>query len=297
MAQSRDAAPAKPAKSDAAVTRAARSFKGVFDPHFEGRAIAEKSDQRLFINSVEKALRVLYAFDDSRKSLTIASIAESTKLGRSGAQRFVYTLEKLGYLRKDPETRRYRLSPRVLDFAAAYMRTDELAPLLIEHFSELNHACGESVTLHEPDGTEIVIVTRLASRHMFGAHFFTGMRSPAFCASAGRAIMAFLPAARAIDIIDRSERPAFTKHTITDKEGILAELAKVRRDGYCIAEQESVADTISIGVPVFDYTRLPVAAVNIFVPLSRWPRARMARELAPAMMRAARAFSRSLGAP
>ena len=297
MAHSRDPVPAKILKQDVAGARSTRGFKGVFDPHFEGRAIAEKSDQRLFINSVEKALRVLYAFDDSRRLLTIASIAESTGLGRSGAQRFVYTLERLGYLKKDPETRRYRLSPRVLDFAAAYMRTDELAPLLTEHFSELNHACGESITLNEPDDTEIVIVTRLPSRHMFGAHFFSGMRSPTFCTLAGRAILAFLPAAKAVDIIDRSQRTAFTKHTITDREAVLAELAKVRRDGYCIAEQESVPDTISIGVPIFDYTRLPAAAVNIFVPLSRWPRARMARELAPAMMRAARAFSRSLGAP
>ena len=54
----------------------------------------------LLVQSVEKAFRVLRAFDGSRPTLSLSQIAEETGLDISAAQRFTYTLTKLGYLTK-----------------------------------------------------------------------------------------------------------------------------------------------------------------------------------------------------
>lgn len=261
------------------------------DRAYRGQQLASQSDSRLFVNSVEKAMRVLHTVGAADRPLTIAEIAAVTRLGRSASQRFLYTLERLGYLLRDRQTLRYRLSPRVLGFSSSYLWHDDAVLRFPDHFAEINHKTGESVTLSELDGTEIVVVARLPGRHMFSVNIFTGMRFPAFCNSAGRAILAFLPDDEARAIIDRTERTAFTAHTITDKAAIAAELAKARTRGYAIAEQESVADTISLAVPVLGPGGRPLAAVNLYVPLSRWPRQRLETELAQPMIKAARAMA------
>jgi IclR family pca regulon transcriptional regulator len=81
-------------------------------------------------------MRVLRAFDRQRPWLGLADIVELTGLGRSAAQRFVYTLHQLGYLRRDPNTRRYGLASRVLELAKGMLEGNRLLersqPLLAE---------------------------------------------------------------------------------------------------------------------------------------------------------------------
>jgi len=55
----------------------------------------------LFVQSVEKAMKVLTAFDGSKRQLSLSEIAALTDLDNSAAQRFTYTLAMLGYLVKD----------------------------------------------------------------------------------------------------------------------------------------------------------------------------------------------------
>lgn len=264
-------------------------------PTFDGNRIAAKSDPRLFIYSVEKALRILYAFNDTDRALTIAAIAKKTGFGRSATQRFVYTLEQLRYLRRDPATRLYSLTPRVLDFACAYLGTDPLVALALRHMTEASDRCGEAFSLTENDDTENIVIARVPSRHPISVNSSLGMRFPAFCSAPGRAILAFMPEEMALDVIDRTDRQPLTQHTITDRKRLIALLAAARETGYVLAEQEIIPGTMSVAAPVFDIARRPVGAVNSFVPLVRWSRKKAEKELVPIVRQAAYDLSRSLG--
>jgi DNA-binding IclR family transcriptional regulator len=264
-------------------------------PVFDGAHIADASDERLFIYSVEKALRILYAFNEQDRALSIAAIARKTGFGRSATQRFVYTLEQLRYLRRDPSTRLYSLTPRVLDFALSYLGSDPLVAIALRHMSEAGDKCGEAFSLTENDDTENVVVARVQSRHPISVNSSLGMRFPAFCTAPGRAIMAFQPEGQALDVIDRTDRKPLTQHTITDRKALIALLARAREDGYAIAEQEIIPGAISVAAPVFDVARRVVGAVNTFVPIARWPRKKAEKELVPVVRQTAYDLSRSLG--
>lgn len=264
-------------------------------PVFDGPRVAADSDERLFIYSVEKALRILYAFNEADRALSIASIAKKTGFGRSATQRFVYTLERLRYLRRDPATRLYSLTPRVLDFALSYLGSDPLVAIALRHMTEAADECGEAFSLTENDDTENVVVARVPSRHPISVNSTLGMRFPAFCTAPGRAIMAFQPEEQALDVIDRTDRKPLTEHTITDRKALVALLAQARENGYAIAEQEIISGAISIAAPLFDVTRRVVGAVNTFVPMARWPREKAEKELVPVVRQTAYDLSRSLG--
>ena len=80
----------------------------------------------LFVQSVEKAMKVLTAFDGSKRQLSLSEIAVLTELDNSAAQRFTHTLVALGYLVKDAATRKYELSVRLLDFTYHYLASNDL---------------------------------------------------------------------------------------------------------------------------------------------------------------------------
>ncbi|MCA3846656.1 MAG: helix-turn-helix domain-containing protein, partial [Burkholderia sp.] len=74
----------------------------------------DQSNDLLFNQSLEKGLNVLRAFSAKRRTMTLAEVADAAGMTKSSAQRMVYTLEKLGYIRKHPVTRRYQLTPHVM---------------------------------------------------------------------------------------------------------------------------------------------------------------------------------------
>lgn len=281
--------------SGAARTNESALASARLHPQQDGATIAAESDPRLFVESLEKGLRILSLFDSSRPALTVSEIGRVSGMGRSAAQRFVYTLERLGYLRKKPRSHEYALTTRVLDFASAYLGTDPIVSKSAELLADLNERSGEVVALVELDDTDIVIVSRLASRHPFSLSVVPGMRFPAYCTSGGRAILAHMPADEAAAILARSERRAFTGRTLTEPAVLMEELSKVRRQGHALVEGETVSDAMSVAVPIFDSTNRPVAAVYVYCPLSRWSRKTMERTLLPALIRTGEEFSRAIG--
>ncbi len=249
----------------------------------------------LFVNSLEKGLRVLRTFDQHNRTLRLNDIATMTGLGKSAAQRFVHSLHTLGYLRKDEATKQYSLSPRVLELGFTYLSTDPLVERSMPYLRECNKRCEESVNLSELNETEIIYVARVPGRHVLSVDVLLGTRFPAYCTAPGRAMLAFLPDDQVKDILDRSDLCALTPHTITDRWAIMDRLAKVRSVGYELAEQEVYIGDVSVAAPVLDYSGRAVAAVNIGVPSPRWSPARVERDLAPIVIETARAISLTEG--
>jgi DNA-binding IclR family transcriptional regulator len=258
-------------------------------------APARGQDSLLFVNSVEKALRVLYAFGERHASLSLSEIARSTGMGISAAQRFVHTLHSLGYLLKDARTRRYRLGVRLLDFAFLYQRSSALGEMAIHHLVSLSEQSGQTVHMVERDGVDIVYIARLPRREVRFPSGVIGTRMPAFCTGTGRAILSALPEEDAATLLAGSTRPALTAHTLTEVPAIMQQLREARRVGYAIVDREVRPDEMALAAPIFDYAGEPVAAVGFTVPVADCTLARASTELAPLIVDTARAISRALG--
>jgi len=254
-------------------------------------------DPRLFVAGVSKALAVLHAFYDQHVPLSLTEIAERTGIGRSAAQRFVYTLRVLGYLDQDRRTKRYALTPKVVDFAHAYLRNDSLLEKAFPYLLEASKQTDETVNLTRLDGTEVIFLSRFPSRNVISADLVVGSRLPAFCTSPGRAILAHLDEARARSILEAEPRRPRTAYTITDLDSILERLQRIRRSGFETALQECFPGDLSVAAPVFGHDGQVVAAVNIAVPTPRWTEDALVSELAAVVVDTARAISGALTQP
>ncbi|HLI10362.1 MAG TPA: IclR family transcriptional regulator [Alphaproteobacteria bacterium] len=248
-------------------------------------------DSPLFNTSLAKGLAVLMAFGSERRSMNLPEIGTIAGIGKSAAQRFTYTLERLGYLRKDPVTKRYSLTPKVLELGLHYVHADALVEHANPYLLDLNIKCGETVNLSEPDGTDMVFVARFPGHKSIAVHMPLGRRLPMYCTASGRAYLSARPEAEMAEIIARSTPVAYTSSTTLDPARIRKMVRQAHRDGYAYADQEYYRGDINVGAPILGADGWAIAAINISVPVSRWRLDEACRQLAPLVIETARAIS------
>jgi len=246
----------------------------------------------LFNESVKKAFAIIEAFGGERRQLNLAEIALAAGMTKSSAQRCAHTLERLGLLRRDARLRRWVLTPRLLVLAHAYLAGHPLVEQATPHLIDLNQACGESVSLSEPCGEDMVFVARFPSHKRFLIHMPVGRLLPMYCTASGRAYLSALPRAEVQRLLRRSKLRALTPQTLTDVRQITLAIERARESGYAWSEQECYRGDLTIAAPVLGDEGLPLAAINISAPTSRWTLAEMRTRLSPLLLETARAASR-----
>jgi IclR family transcriptional regulator, pca regulon regulatory protein len=254
---------------------------------------ARNGDTRdpLFNQSVEKALAILEVFGGERRAMNLAEISAAVGMTKSSAQRCTHTLERLGYLRRDPRVKRWVLTPRSLSIAHAYLSGYPLIEQATTHLIDLNQASGESVSLTEPDETDMVFIARFPSHKRFFIHTPIGRRLPMYCTASGRAYLSALPPAEAQKIVRRSVIKQFTPMTLTDPAQILERIEMARAEGYAWSDQECYRGDLTIAAVVMGDDGRPVGSINISAPTSRWTLDELRSKLSSVLLETTRAAS------
>lgn len=247
----------------------------------------------LFNSSVEKGLSVLQAFHSGRSHLTLTQVAAATGLEKSAAQRFTATLVSLGYLRKDPGTRQYSLTSRVLQLGASYMRSHPLIERADPYMLEWNRQYKETVSLGEMEGLDVVFIMRLRSRHVVTPNIVTGSTFPWYISALGQVIVAFKSPEEREQILDQTRPVAHASRTLVERRDLIARLETIRRDRFCITQHESYETEISLAAPVFGPSGEIVAGIGTAVLSTQWEVEEARKRLAPAIMELANAISSS----
>ncbi|MDD9877488.1 MAG: IclR family transcriptional regulator [Magnetovibrio sp.] len=251
----------------------------------------ERGAETLFVASLEKGFRVLEAFRNVAGDLGLTEIAERTGLDKSAAQRFTNTLQKLGYLEKDPSSRRYRPAVRLLDFSYTYLHQDRLAETAMARLIEASKVYGTTVNLCELIDTDVIYTVRIPHEKASFPATVPGRRMPAYCTSGGTAIMAFRPAAEAAAIVDASDRVPMTDDTIVERRAVMARITEARELGFGIGVGQAMPNEISIAAPVLNARGEAIAAVQIPVYMPNWTPAEARQKIAPLAMETARSIS------
>ncbi|AZC30231.1 IclR family transcriptional regulator [Pseudomonas chlororaphis] len=248
----------------------------------------------LFNQSLEKGLAVLRAFNAAQRTMNLAEIAEAAEINKSSAQRMIHTLEQLGYVRKHPQTKRFQLTPRVMEIGYNYLAADTLVDVANPFLAELAQVTGETTNLTEPDGLDMVYVARFVAPKFIPIHMPIGSRIPMYCTGSGRAYLSALPDQEALAMLQASDRQAHTRHTLTEVDAIHGQIVATRQRGYALNQEELFLGDMSIAAPIIGSQGLPVAAVHVVIPSSRWTLEEAERKLAPSVIECARAIRTSI---
>ena len=217
--------------------------------------------------SLAKGFRILEAFTAQEPELTMAEVARRAGVDNATAFRFLNTLVDIGYVDRVPETRNFRLGLKVLDLGFnAIARSDlrgSARPILRTLVGKINEAASIGVL----DGADIIYVERIqAGLARLGVDIRIGSRVPAYSSAVGHAILAWLPRADQVSILQSQPRKPLTATTLTDLGALTARLDQVKRRGYAISDQETVTGLYVLAAPVLDTDGIPLAGLSVAAP-------------------------------
>ncbi|MEN8834341.1 MULTISPECIES: IclR family transcriptional regulator [Rhodobacterales] len=219
------------------------------------------------VESVEKALSILEAFSKEQKSLTLTEIAAETGLYKSNVSRLAASLERYGYLKRDPN-RRFRLGPALWRLGALYRRSFELGESVRPALRQLVRDTGETASFYVPDQDERLCLYRENSPDPVRHHLEEGARLTMQSGAAGHVLAAFVL-------------------------GDSAAKARLEKDGSCISQGERNPHIAAVAAPVIDATGQFYGAVSVSGPQDRLDTYALARAQA-AVVSTAQSLGQSL---
>jgi IclR family pca regulon transcriptional regulator len=216
-----------------------------------------------FLEALARGLRIIEAFNQSRKPLTLSDLAKLVDLPRASVRRTLFTLVQLGYA--ETQERLFRLTPRVITLAGAYLTSNAISGILQPALDALSEELQDSCSAAVLDGEDVMMIAHASPKRVIPLSAQVGFRVPAFASALGRVLLASLDEQHLDKFLTRLQPKKLTKFTVTDKNELRRTITKVRTDGYALADQEVEIGFRSIAVPLKRIDGKIIAALNVGV--------------------------------
>lgn len=228
------------------------------------------------VAAVMKVFAVLETLADKR-SAGLADIAHSAMTSKSTTHRLLQTMVELGYAAQDTETERYVLTPRLFSLAAQTLSSQsDMLRIADRAMSRLSRATGESINLGILDGGEqrVVYIHQYASHHSLSMNSTLGKRNPLHSTALGKALLAFRDEEEMRARVAAMAMEVSTPRTLTDKAALIAQIERVRDEGFAEEIEESEAGVRCLAAPILNHIGVAVAAISVSFPLFRFDETR-----------------------
>lgn len=228
------------------------------------------------VKSADRALVVL-EFVAERSAATFSEVADGLALPRSSAHGLLNTLASSGWLVFDPATKLYSLGLRAWQVGQRYEGHRDIVAAAQPRMDALAAQLGETVQLARLDGLENVYIAISDSPNPMRLASSVGMRLPSYATGIGKALLSMLDPADAGHRLRAIERRAYTAHTVTGADELLAVLGAARAQRFAVDDEEFTEGCRCVAVPL---TRMDAAglytAMSVTMPTFRtteeWPR-------------------------
>jgi DNA-binding IclR family transcriptional regulator len=211
---------------------------------------------------LERGLDVLRMFTRDRPQIGRPEMAQELGIPRSTVHRIVQTLEALGFLRRADASSSYALGPAVLTIGFEYLGSLDIVQISNPVLARLCAETGCSTHLVVRNNTDVVYLSRHASRSAMTSNTSVGTSLPAHATVTGRVLLAALGSSGLKALYGNKPLKAFTAHTPVS----LAELEKLfavdRKRGYAVGTSYYGRGITSVAAPLCDASGAVVAAIN-----------------------------------
>ena len=238
-----------------------------------------------FVEALARGLDILACFDVEHRRQSLSEVAARAGLARPTARRLLKTLEELGFVRSVDGG--FEPTPRVLSLGMAYIASQGLWDIARPHLEDLVARTGESSSMAQLDGSDIVYVARVSVPKLIALRVEIGTRFPAVPTSQGKVLLAALAPAEldaALAVPSRSSLPPYIGRS---PQQLADELVQVRARGWALADEELAPGVRSIAVPVRDGTGVVRAAMNVTVHAAETSTETLVEEHLPRLLRTA----------
>ncbi|MDX2849817.1 IclR family transcriptional regulator [Streptomyces sp. PA03-3a] len=238
--------------------------------------------------TVDRALRILPLLAEGPANLE--QVATRLDVHKSTALRLLRTLHEHGMVYRQDD-QRYRLGARLFALAQEAMENLDVRGIAHPHLVALNELTGHTVHLAVYEEGEVVYIDKVESRYAVRMYSRIGKPVAITVAAVAKLLLADLPEAERRAVARSLEYPRYTARSITDPAAHLAELARVREQGWASdlgGHEESIN---CVAAPIRGADGRVAAACSISAP-NVVVSAEELLKLCPQVQRTAEAISR-----
>ncbi|GAA3767348.1 IclR family transcriptional regulator [Microbacterium kribbense] len=243
--------------------------------------------------SVGRALELLQHLAAGPRSLD--ECAQRLGVHKTTVLRLLQTLAEQGFVSHD-ERHRYRLGRTVFALASAALEQWDVRGIARPHLERLGAATGQTVHLAAHEAGQVVYIDKIEARSGIRMYSRIGLTAPVHATAVGKVLLAAMPGPAREQAARGILYTRFTDRTITTAADYLAELNRVRAEGFAHDWREHESFVNCVAAPIRDGSGAVVAAVSVSVPTVSLD-ADEVLALVPTLRGAAAAASADLGWP
>jgi IclR family transcriptional regulator, pca regulon regulatory protein len=175
----------------------------------------------------------------------------------------------------------------VLTLGMAYVGALGLWDIARPHLETLVARTGESSSMAQLDGSDIVYVARVSVPRIIALRVEIGTRFPAALTSQGKVLLAALAPDQLAATLAEPSRSGLPPHIGRTPDQLRDELTVIRARGWALADEELAPGVRSVAVPVRDRDGAVQAAMNVTVHAAETTTEQLLREHLPLLLRTA----------
>ena len=250
---------------------------------------------RVAVPAVARAARLLDTLAGARAPMSLSMLTRELALPKSTVHNLCLALVQTGLLTRF-ENGTYHLGLHIMDLAHAFVARTDLTVEFVNVWESLALLPEETIILSVLDGADVVYVACRNGSRPLGVNFRIGMRLPANCTASGKALLSSLPSGRVAGLMRASGFRTLTRKSVDNLGALQRQLARARKSGYAVDDEETRDGMLCFGAPVFD-SRSGEAVAGVAVSMLKAAQGRRQTTLAAqAVKQMAEALSRRLGA-
>jgi DNA-binding IclR family transcriptional regulator len=215
------------------------------------------------VPALDRALSALEVLASSKHGLTLPELSAALEVPKSSAHSLLLTLERRGYLRRNPKTNRYLFGLQLFSLANMALAGIELREKAAPFLRALTGCTRFTAHLAALDHNEAVLIDKAEPPGVYKLATWLGKRMELHCTSLGKAMLAYFTEEELEQVIRQRGLPRHNDNTIASPKRLRDELAKVRKNGYAIDDEEDEIGYRCIGAPIFDRAGKVIGSVSV----------------------------------
>lgn len=252
------------------------------------------SDDKYIVNSLRNGLLLMELFNKNEiVEMSLSEIATQLKINKSSAYRLLFTLEQMGYIKKD-SNKNYMLDIKVVDLSHSYLTSISFKREAYAVMEQLRDNTGTAVHLFTLDGTEIVNLQNIQPLGSFTSNILPGLRWPAYATVIGQMLLSDLTDEEIKRRFDNfSEWKAYSDATPTSLDALLKAVNQARGKSHLTSWQKFNNDMIACTAPIKDLSaNKMVYALSVSFPVQAFTREHFEQYITPAIVDSANKLSK-----
>lgn len=214
------------------------------------------------VQVLDRAFDILEELARAQEPRGLSELAQATGMSKSTVHRIVGTMLKRGYVEKTLEGR-YTIGPKMFHTLSYHINSLELQTEAKPYLATLKRVLGLTAHLGILDGAYVSYIEKETTGWGEEAYTEVGYRSPAYCSSMGKCLLACLSRAELEEALYGFAFEAHTPNTFTSRTAFAKYLHQVRAQGWAMDDEEYELGHRCVAAPVFNYRGDAIAAVGV----------------------------------